>query len=105
MNASYSDFLPTHPPLFSMERDTLEADDWLHTTESKFGLLHYIEHQKTLYAPQQLRGLAGALWASYMATLSADHEVPWGEFSITFCDHHLSVGTVCRNLSEFLDLR
>jgi hypothetical protein len=30
----------------------LEADSWLHTTESKFGLLHCIEYQKTLYFMQ-----------------------------------------------------
>jgi hypothetical protein len=49
-NSSYSDFLATNP---------LEADSWLHTTESKFGLLHCREYQKTLYVAQQLRGSAG----------------------------------------------
>jgi hypothetical protein len=56
MNTSYYDFLVTHPPLFSRAKDSLEADDWLHTTESKFGLLHCTEYQKTLYAGQQLKG-------------------------------------------------
>jgi hypothetical protein len=32
--------------------DPLEADNRLHTTESKFGLLHCTEYQKTLYATQ-----------------------------------------------------
>jgi hypothetical protein len=50
MNTSYSEFLVTHPPLFSGGKDPLEADDWLRTTESKFSLLHCIEYQKTLYA-------------------------------------------------------
>jgi hypothetical protein len=49
MDSSYSDFLVTHPPLFSKPIDPLEADNWLHTTKSKFGLLHYTEYQKTLY--------------------------------------------------------
>jgi hypothetical protein len=31
-------------------KDPLEADDWLHTIESKFSLLYYTEYQKTLYA-------------------------------------------------------
>jgi hypothetical protein len=44
--------LATHPPLFSEEKDPLEADDWLRTTESKFSLLHCMEYQKTLYAAQ-----------------------------------------------------
>jgi hypothetical protein len=60
MNTSYSEFLATHPPLFSGEKDPLEADDWLRTTESKFSLLHCTEYQKTLYATQQFRGTAGA---------------------------------------------
>jgi hypothetical protein len=52
MNKSSSDFLATHPSVFSGAKDPLDADDWLRTTESKFGLLHCIEYQKTLYAAQ-----------------------------------------------------
>jgi hypothetical protein len=102
---SYSDFLVTQPLVFSRAKDPLEADDWLHTTESKFGLLHCIEYHKTLYAAQQLRGPAGAWWTSYTAALPADHHVPWDEFRVAFPGHLLSVGTMRRKLSEFLDLR
>jgi hypothetical protein len=105
MNTSYSEFLVTHPPLFSKGRDPLEADNWLGTIESKFSLLNCTEYQKTLYVAQQLRGLAGAWWASYTATLPAEHHVSWGEFHTAFHGHHLSAGTMCRNLSEFLNLR
>jgi hypothetical protein len=49
-DSSYSGFLATHPPVFADAIDPLEADSWLHTIESKFGLLHFIEYQKTLYA-------------------------------------------------------
>jgi hypothetical protein len=104
MNPSYSEFLVTHPPLFSGGKNLLEVDDWLRTTESKFSLLHCIEYQKTMYATQQLRGPAGAWWASYTAALPADHRVPWGEFRDAFCGHHLSTSTICRKLAEFLDL-
>jgi hypothetical protein len=104
MNTSYSEFLATHPPLFSGGKDPLEVDDWLHTTESKFNLLHCIEYQKTLYAAQQLRDPAGAWWASYTAALPADHHVPWGEFRAAFRGHHLSAGTMRCKLAEFLDL-
>jgi hypothetical protein len=48
MNMSYSDFLVTHPPIFSRAKDPLEAYDWLCTTESKFSLLHCTEYQKML---------------------------------------------------------
>jgi hypothetical protein len=72
--------------------------------KSKFGLLHCIEYQKTLYAAQQLKGSAGAWWATYTATLPIDHHVPWGEFCTAFYTHHLSTGLLCTKLKEFLDL-
>jgi hypothetical protein len=105
MNTPYSDFLATHPLVFSRAKNPLEVDDWLCTAESKFGLLHNIEYQKNLYAAQQLRGLAGAWWASYIAALLADHHVPWDEFRVAFRGHHMSAGTMCRKLVKFLELR
>jgi hypothetical protein len=105
MNMSYSGLLATHPPVFSVAKDPLDADDWLHTTRSKFDLLHCIEYQKTLYAALQLRGPAGAWWASYTSALPTEHHVPWDEFCIAFCGHHLSVATMHHKLLEFLDLR
>jgi hypothetical protein len=103
-DSSYSDFLATHPPVFADATDPLEADSYLRTTESKFGLLRCTEYQKTLYAAQQLRGAAGAWWASYIATLPDDHHVPWGEFRTVLHAHHLSAGLLCSKLKEFLDL-
>jgi hypothetical protein len=100
----YSDFLTTHPLVFADATDPLEADSWLRTTESKFGLLCCTEYQKTLYAAQQLKGAAGAWWASYIATLPNDHHVTWGEFCTAFRAHHLSAGLLRSKLKEFLDL-
>jgi hypothetical protein len=97
-------FLTTHPLVFADSTDPLEANSWLCTMESKFGLLYYTEYQKTLYVVQQLRGAAGAWWASYIATLPDDHHVPWGEFRTAFRAHHLSAGLLCSKLKEFLDL-
>jgi hypothetical protein len=51
-DSSYLDFLATHPPVFANATDPREADSWLRTIESKFGLLHCIEYQKTLYVAQ-----------------------------------------------------
>jgi hypothetical protein len=59
-DSSYSDFLATHPPVFADAIDPLEADSWLCTIESKFGLLHCIKYQKTIYVVQQLRGTINA---------------------------------------------
>jgi hypothetical protein len=103
-DSSYSDFLATQSPVFADATNHLEADSWLRTTESKFGLLHCTEYQKTLYAAQQLRGVAGAWWDSYITTLLDDHHVPWGEFCTAFCAHHLSVGLLSSKLKEFLEL-
>jgi hypothetical protein len=103
-DTSYSNFLVTQPPLFSETVDSLEANNWLRMTESKFGLLHCTEFKKTLYAAQQLRGSARAWRASYTATLPADHKVPWGEFHTAFRGHHLLVGLLRRMSKEFLDL-
>jgi hypothetical protein len=66
---SYFDFLETQPPEFAEMTDPLEANHWLRVTESKFGMLHCSELQKTLIAAQQLRGPATAWWAMYSATL------------------------------------
>jgi hypothetical protein len=104
MNTSYSDFLATHPPLFSGAKDPLVADDCFHTTESKHSLLHCTEYQKTPYAAQQLKGPTGAWWVSYTIAQPADQHVRWGKFCVVFLGHHLSVGTMCRKLFEFLDL-
>jgi hypothetical protein len=62
-----------------------------------------IQSIKTLYAAQQLRGAAGAWWASYIAILPDDHHVPLGEFCTAFRTHHLSTGLLCSKLKEFLD--
>jgi hypothetical protein len=51
-DSSGSDFLATHPPVFADATKPVEADSWLHTRESKFGLLHCTEYQKTLYTGQ-----------------------------------------------------
>ena len=47
---TYRDFLKTHPPIFHKAKEPLEVDDWLRTIEQKFGLLHYSDIQKTLFA-------------------------------------------------------
>jgi hypothetical protein len=41
---TYADFLATRLPAFTEAREPLEVDHWLRTMESKFGLLHCIEH-------------------------------------------------------------
>jgi hypothetical protein len=102
--SSYFDFLATQPPEFAEVTDPMEANSWLRVTESKFGLLHCTELQKSLFPTQQLHGSASAWWDSYTATLPKDHQVPWNEFCIAFCAHHLPVGLLRNKLKELLDL-
>jgi hypothetical protein len=47
---NYGNFVATHPPLFTEAGEPLEANHWLQVIESKFGLLHYMKVQKTLFA-------------------------------------------------------
>jgi hypothetical protein len=61
---TYSDFATTHPPLFTEAGEPLVADHWLCVIESKFGLMHCTEVQKTLFTAQQLHGDANAWWAN-----------------------------------------
>ncbi|GJN40027.1 hypothetical protein PR202_gb29189 [Eleusine coracana subsp. coracana] len=61
---TYLDFMGTHPPTIERAREPLDADHWLRQTESMFGLLDCTEHQKLLFAAQQLQGPAGAWWAN-----------------------------------------
>jgi predicted aspartyl protease len=69
LETSFTDFLAMHPPMFTEATDPLEADNWLHILESKFGLLHYTEFQKTLFMAQQLHGPANAWWANFTAII------------------------------------
>jgi hypothetical protein len=58
--------------------------------ESKFGLLHCTEVQKTLFAAQQLRGDTSAWWT---------------EFHSTFRAHHILAGVMRKKHQEFMDLK
>jgi hypothetical protein len=104
VETSYTDFLATHPLTFAKATDPLEADNWLRIIESKFGLLHCTEYQKTLFMAQQLRGPVSAWWANFTATIQDGHQVSWAEFRTAFRGHNIPVGLMARKLQEFLHL-
>jgi hypothetical protein len=89
---TYSDFVATHPPLFPEAGEPLEADHWLRVMESKFGLMHCIKVQKTLFTAQRLRGDASSWLANYTATRPADYQVSWAEFRDAFRAHYIPAG-------------
>jgi hypothetical protein len=101
----YSDFVATHPPLFTEAGELLEADHWLRAIESKFGLLRCTEVQKTLFAAQQLHGDASVWWAIHTATRPIDYQVSWTEFHTAFRTHYIPVGVMRRKRQEFIDLQ
>jgi hypothetical protein len=91
---TYNDFATTHPSLFNEAGEHLEADHWLRVMESKFGLLHCTEVQKTLFIAQQLWGDASAWWANYTATHPADYHVPWDELRNAFRAYYIPAGVM-----------
>jgi hypothetical protein len=95
----------THPSLFTEAGEPLEADHWLRVIESKFGLLHCTEVQKTLFIAQQLCGDATAWWANYVATHPADYQVLWTKFRSTFRSHHILAGVMRKKRQEFMDVK
>jgi hypothetical protein len=102
---TYADFMATRPPTFTEAGELLEADHWLRTIESMFGLLCCTEHQKTLFEMQQLLGNVGAWWANFTAALPANHQVQWTEFREAFRAQHIPVGIMLTKHQDFMDLR
>jgi hypothetical protein len=105
VESSYTDFLATHPPTFTEAVDPLDVDNWLRIIESKFGLLHYTEIQKTLFVAHQLCGSVSAWGAKFTATLQDGHQVLWAKFCTAFRGHHIPAGLMAHKLQEFLHLQ
>jgi hypothetical protein len=99
---TYAEFLATRSPSFTEVGEPLEADYWLRTIESKFGLLHCTEHQKTLFAAQQLLGNAGAWWANFTTALPANHQVQWTEFREAFRAQRIPADIMLTKHQEFI---
>jgi hypothetical protein len=104
-STTYGDLAATHPPLFTEAGEPLEADHWLRVIESKFGLLHCTEVQKTHFAAQQSRGDASEWWANYATTRPVDYQVPWTEFRSAFCVHHILAGVMRKKHQEFMNVQ
>jgi hypothetical protein len=102
---SYLDFSETRPPLFVKAEDPLEADEWIHVIEQKFGLLRYTETQKPLFAAQQLRGPASTWWGNYVAVQPTGHQIIWEEFKLAFWEHYIPEGVLHMKQEEFMKLK
>jgi hypothetical protein len=102
---SYMDFSETRPPSFVKEEDPLEADEWIHVVEQKFGLLRCTETQKPLFAAQQLRGPASTWWGNYVAVQPTGHRITWDEFKLAFREHYIPEGVLHMKQEEFMKLK
>jgi hypothetical protein len=102
---SYLDFSETRPPLFVRAEEPLEADEWIHVIEQKFGLLWCSETQKPLFAAQQLRGPASTWWGNFIAVQPAGHQVTWDEFKLAFREHYIPEGVLHMKQEEFMKLK
>jgi hypothetical protein len=91
---TYSNFVATHPPLFTEAGEPIEADHWLRVMESKFGLLRCTKVQKTLFTAQQPRGDASTWWANYTTTRPVDYQVPWAEFHDALRAYYFPIGVM-----------
>jgi hypothetical protein len=104
-DTTYVEFSKTRPPIFIKAEEPLEADEWLHLMEKKFGLIHCTETQKPLFATQQLRGLASRWWANFVAISPEDHLVTWAEFKQAFREHYNRDNILHMKLEEFVHLK
>jgi hypothetical protein len=102
---SYLDFSETRPPLFVKAEDPLEADEWIHVIEQKFGLLRCSKTQKPLFAAQQLCGPDSTWWGNFVAVQPADHQITWDEFKLAFREHYIPEGVLHMKQEEFMKLK
>jgi hypothetical protein len=72
--STHAEFLATHPPTFAETGEPLEADNWLRTIESKFGLLCCTKHQKTLCSTTIVRHRRGMV-VNFTAAHPVGHQV------------------------------
>jgi len=99
---SYADFEGTHPPVFTAATDPLDADHWIRTMESKFGLLdNCTEQQKARFAAQMLQGPAGTWYATFLDTQLEGHVVTWTQFHNAFRGHYIPETLMMIKCREF----
>jgi hypothetical protein len=96
--------LKTNPPTFTLTREPLDAEHWLHVMEQKFLLLDITEELKVRFATQQLLGSASAWWDTFNAMQPVDHRVTWPEFTTAFREYYIPAGLLNRKVTEFLEL-
>ena len=99
------DFQNTDPHVFSKVDEALDADDWLHTIETKLKVATVADEDKVLYASHYLAGPAGSWWETIVAASPADHVFTWEEFTTKFRKRHIPNAVMMTMRDKFLKLR
>jgi hypothetical protein len=63
-----AEFMRGNSPIFAHSADPMDAEDWLRTVECELHTAQCNDHEKVLYGPRLLRGVAKSWWESYLAT-------------------------------------
>jgi hypothetical protein len=100
-----AEFLRTHPTTFSQAKDPKEVEDWLKGVEMKLVIAQCIDHEKVLFAVNQLYGTAANWWETYCNTHVNIDTITWNEFKAHFRTHYIPRGTMKLKKKEFADLK
>jgi hypothetical protein len=60
---------------------------------------------RRLFTAKQLHGPTSSWWVNFTITIQDGHQVPWAEFRVAFCGHHIPAGLMAHKLQEFLHLQ
>jgi hypothetical protein len=83
----------------------MDADDWLKTIEKKLQVVQCNNHEKVLFALQQLEGPAADWWDAYVEAHEEHESINWQEFKNSFTSHHVPLGVMKLKKKEFEDLK
>jgi hypothetical protein len=83
----------------------MDDEDWLHTVERELHTAQCNDHEKVLYGPPQLRGVAQYWWESYLATHADPEAITLEEFRDNFRRYHVPEGLMIVRKEEFLALK
>jgi hypothetical protein len=101
----FAEFLRTHPTTFSQAKDPMEAEDWLKGVEKKVVIAQCMDHEKVLFATQQLYGTAANWWETFCNTHADVDSITWNEFKARFHNNYVARGTKKLEKKEFTNLR
>jgi hypothetical protein len=83
----------------------MEAKDWLKGIKKKLMIAQCMDHEKVLFAMQQLFGPAANWWETYYNTHADVNSITWNEFHARFYTHYVPHNMMKLKKKEFADLK